>query len=1038
VDPFVEQFSTLCRDHVTRNKWVFVPSHAIGNTLGERIALAGTNWLNLRFVTPLDIALRMGAPFLVERDIEPSEEGLGPALIMRLMLDLPKEGGYFRPLADQPTLAEALWSTVRELRMAGIKSDELGAAAFESKTKHSELQALLGAYEHFLFWNNRADMALVYEEALEHLDWCPIQEQDCWTELPDVVWSPLQRRLMDAMPGERIVPEATVIAGATVPRRMSPAKVLRVVAGRSLSPLAYLLAPEPDPGPRTADRGQAASVSERVHLFHAGGREAEIEEVFRRILASGASLDQVEIACASDAHVSLIWEKALRHEWPVTLGPGISAARTRPGRALLELCDWVETDFAAAHLRHLLQSGDMGIEIDDEGFTASQAARVLGKAQAGWGRATYGLALGRLRRSDESRANDPDRSDDDRAYARGRADLTGEVQAWITTLIDSIPQPDASGLVPLQAVIEAALHYARKSTARHSQLDHRAAAALIDHIDDLRALGTFSCTLAEALRFIRERVQGLHVAPERSRPGHLYVCQLSQAGYTGRPHLHVVGLEEGRVFPGAAEDPVLLDSERTAISAELRLSSDRIDESVYAVLSRLATWGEKGTEPRVPSPEPRVAFSYSCRDTREFRETYASWLMLQAFRLRQGNGSLTYQQMKAALGEPVSAVPVDRTAATSHGAWWLRTTVGSAGDGIAAVESAYAGLARGREAERMRDSAEFTEFDGHVPEAGAVLDPCAPENSFSVTELEGAAACPFRFFLKRGLGLRTVDGRERDKDVWLDPLTRGSELHDLYARLLRRCRQYGRAVEPDEDGAWLKQAAEARLRELRAEMPPATVEIFERESREFLADVELFVRGEHEGLTNQGIGFEVSFGRPLSGDDPEPLASAEPVSIQLGGDLTFRVAGRIDRINRVGDEFEVLDYKAGGFWRDDWKGVFKGGRRLQHALYGLAAVELLRAHYRNPKVKGSLYYFSSQKGRQEQVPIPAPPVADTARVLADLRQVIVDGAFTHTPDVKDCQFCDFTAACGARVHEQAGGKLRDQKLVAYGRLAAHV
>ena len=52
--------------------------------------------------------------------------------------------------------------------------------------------------------------------------------------------------------------------------------------------------------------------------------------------------------------------------------------------------------------------------------------------------------------------------------------------------------------------------------------------------------------------------------------------------------------------------------------------------------------------------------------------------------------------------------------------------------------------------------------------------------------------CPFRFFLKRGLGLRPVDERERDKDVWLDPLTRGSELHDLYAALLRRCRDDGR------------------------------------------------------------------------------------------------------------------------------------------------------------------------------------------------------------------------------------------------------
>jgi hypothetical protein len=35
----------------------------------ECIALSGTNWLNLRFVTPLDLALRMGAPFLVAAEI---------------------------------------------------------------------------------------------------------------------------------------------------------------------------------------------------------------------------------------------------------------------------------------------------------------------------------------------------------------------------------------------------------------------------------------------------------------------------------------------------------------------------------------------------------------------------------------------------------------------------------------------------------------------------------------------------------------------------------------------------------------------------------------------------------------------------------------------------------------------------------------------------------------------------------------------------------------------------------------------------------
>src|SRR5690242_1798598 len=204
MDPFVDQLKTLSRAFPTRSKWVFVPTHAIGRTLGDRLVLEGTDWANLRFVTSLDIALRMGAPFLVEQGIEPSEEDLGPALMMRLLLDLPREGGYFSPLAEQPTLAQALWTTVRELRMAGIRSGDLSSDAFASPAKHAELVALLCAYERFLAEHHRADMAAVYQEALKHPDWSPIQAQDCWTMMPDVAWSPLQSALFDRLPGERL------------------------------------------------------------------------------------------------------------------------------------------------------------------------------------------------------------------------------------------------------------------------------------------------------------------------------------------------------------------------------------------------------------------------------------------------------------------------------------------------------------------------------------------------------------------------------------------------------------------------------------------------------------------------------------------------------------------------------------------------------------------------------------------------------------------------------------------------------------------
>ena len=78
VDPFVDQLARLCRDHRTRAKWIFVPTHSLGRTLGERIALEGTNWLNLRFVTPLDIALAWALRSLLSAALMHLERGWVP------------------------------------------------------------------------------------------------------------------------------------------------------------------------------------------------------------------------------------------------------------------------------------------------------------------------------------------------------------------------------------------------------------------------------------------------------------------------------------------------------------------------------------------------------------------------------------------------------------------------------------------------------------------------------------------------------------------------------------------------------------------------------------------------------------------------------------------------------------------------------------------------------------------------------------------------------------------------------------------------
>jgi len=223
-------------------------------------------------------------------------------------------------------------------------------------------------------------------------------------------------------------------------------------------------------------------------------------------------------------------------------------------------------------------------------------------------------------------------------------------------------------------------------------------------------------------------------------------------------------------------------------------------------------------------------------------------------------------------------------------------------------------------------------------------------------------------------------------------------------------------------------------------MPPPSEDVRERETQDFVADVELFLRAECDGEAGRTpVGFEVSFGRMLDEDSREPLARAEPIIIDLGRGRRFRLAGRIDRIDQIGpSSFEIIDYKTGGYYSPDWQGVFAGGRRLQHALYGLAAVELLKRTCPRPTIARGVYYFSSAKGRQERVRIDRPSPAATTAVLSDLQEVLASGTFVHAPDESACNWCDFGHACGANVFERSAAKQGDPKLAAYRRLVAHV
>jgi ATP-dependent helicase/nuclease subunit B len=257
----------------------------------------------------------------------------------------------------------------------------------------------------------------------------------------------------------------------------------------------------------------------------------------------------------------------------------------------------------------------------------------------------------------------------------------------------------------------------------------------------------------------------------------------------------------------------------------------------------------------------------------------------------------------------------------------------------------------------------------------------------------------------------------------------------VYAALGREARARGTRLDPARDAFRARRLADEILAALRTACPPPSDVVFDRERAEFLRDVELFLEFESKRPDSEPVAFELSFGHDPDG--AEPLAQAEPVEVELGAGQSFLLRGTIDRIDRLPDgRYEVIDYKSGWYHADKWRGTFRGGAMLQHALYGVAAVTLLRRIDPKARVASGVYEFPSAKGGGERVEIPPPSRAAMVDVLSDLFDVMADGAFVTADDAAACTYCDFSRACGKPI-AQAEAKAGDSHLEAYRKLRAH-
>lgn len=956
-DPLA-QLDAFCAAHPLAPKVLLVPTVQAGDSLIAALAERGRTCIHLQVATPGGWAERWVGPPLRDAGWTRLAEGADRFVLHHVV-------GSVRAVADESVAAwldqqtpHTLQSVVRELRTAGITASDVQSAPLASAKQHG-LAALLDAYAERLAANQQYDRALLFQRGIETTG-----PSDVWFAVLD--GTPISRLagwFIRAVAGERLVR----IQSATAPSGPKPP--------------AESVAHRWDDVPRVNERGTvhpAASIwstglssreREAVRLRLAPGGEAEVRGVLRNILARGIPFDQVEIAyTAADPYESQWHAAADRFDMPATFATGRLIQQTHTGHALQGFYDWLargcNSEQLAMSLRACLYTFD---RVLDDAPDASSVAAVLDRGGYGTGLHHHRALIDRL--DAQYDADDPEH------------DRLRRVRHALDALTSLVPRDEP---VTVDDMVTASIGVV--TWFGLASIESASVTSIVERLREVaHAVGAITGTRSQLAGAMQRLVERHRVDASAARPGALHVAPLDRAGYTGRPHTYVVGLDASSVPGACAPDPALPDSDRAALDG-LTPQAARAGEAEWhlyrlmAAVPETVTLSARTGDLASGAEGSPSAFFFRVADQLEYEDEAAD---VPVFPLVPGPSDLALDATEQLLARRAAA----RFEEIVHAqAPWL-----------------VAGL----HAQSQRAEPTWTRFDGltgrpapqHALGTGAIAT--------SPSRLETLVARPYRYFLKHVLEVEPRDVPDEDPTRWLDPLQFGALLHELYHDFMARVGGpvTDAEVQADALAALLDQKVEA----YRDHIPVQHEAAFHADRTRLERAARIFLAAEAQHTGTVPVAFEVSFGQGHSGG----LHRAQPVPVTLSDGVDLLLEGRIDRVDRLPNgNYAIWDYKTGSMYGYEADDLQDDGQRLQWALYAYAFDAMLEDGNTRGTVQQSGYFFANAWAYGQRLADAPPSRERLGAQLAPLLSLAEQGAFPHVQKRHGaCRFCDYRRIC---------------------------
>ena len=332
-------------------------------------------------------------------------------------------------------------------------------------------------------------------------------------------------------------------------------------------------------------------------------------------------------------------------------------------------------------------------------------------------------------------------------------------------------------------------------------------------------------------------------------------------------------------------------------------------------------------------------------------------------------------------------------------------------------------MRRALTARNARNGDSLTEWDGLVAtdeEISRIANIGRQGNPISPSALETWANCPYMYFLSRVL---SVSAPPEDEDDELSALDRGSMVHKILERFVKE--SDGSRIEA------LLDFAEQEFADMESSGITGRYLLWEMQKEAIRSGLSNFLDAEKEW-----------FGSTPDKSDAEVAFIDVAVNVDDLGEVWF--SGKIDRLDVIGDEVRVRDFKTGkpdkylivnhrnGISSAEYS--VANGRALQLPVYVAAA----QTNHQSKVVKASYCFPLSEKNVHDVSPYTD---ADREQFHSTLRSIVNsarNGIFPATPDAREtynnCHWCDFNNLCPTRRRQIWERKGHDPKTQPFNQL----